>query len=401
MKQRILPFIIGLSALSVSASAAFYSVFGLSKLFAGASFQVMVMAASLEFAKLVVASLLYQYWSTINKLLRFYLCAAVLILILITSGGIYGYLSGAYQTTATQSELLDKGLKVIKMRQVRFEEQKNDLTLEKEQLNKSISDLRSSLSNPAQVQYIDKNSGQLITTTSSSARRTLERELDKTLDDRKETNIKLEEIQDSIIKLDRDILNLEISNEDQRELGPLKYLSEVTGYPMNQVVNWFLLLIIFVFDPLAIAMVIAANFAFSKVGGDKNTKEPKEPKIGGDVEEEFVDTKSTKDIGLEIKDDSVVEKLSGIIDSTKVDEVNVLAQYSNIEHKPIKPKEEDLKKLEQVLGLNKEIEGDIYGETDETSVKDSNDEISVEKKDIDKKILTYTKVVGDNNKEQE
>ena len=401
MKQRILPFIIGLSALSVSASAAFYSVFGLSKLFAGASFQVMVMAASLEFAKLVVASLLYQYWSTINKILRFYLCTAVLILILITSGGIYGYLSGAYQTTATQSELLDKGLKVIKMRQVRFEEQKNDLTLEKEQLNKSISDLRSSLSNPAQVQYVDKNSGQLITTTSSSARRTLERELDKTLDDRKETNIKLEEIQDSIIKLDRDILNLEISNEDQRELGPLKYLSEVTGYPMNQVVNWFLLLIIFVFDPLAIAMVIAANFAFSKVGGDKNDKDTKEPKSEGDVEEEFVDKKSTKDIGLDIKEDSVVEKLSGIIDSTKVNEGSVLAQYSNIEHKPIKPKEEDLKKLEQVLGLNKEIEGDIYGETDETSVKDSNDEISVEKKDIDKKILTYTKIVGDNNKEQE
>jgi len=401
MKQRILPFIIGLSALSVSASAAFYSVFGLSKLFAGASYQVMVMAASLEFAKLVVASLLYQYWSTINKILRFYLCTAVLILILITSGGIYGYLSGAYQTTATQSELLDKGLKVIKMRQVRFEEQKNDLTLEKEQLNKSISDLRSSLSNPAQVQYVDKNSGQLITTTSSSARRTLERELDKTLDDRKETNIKLEEIQDSIIKLDRDILNLEISNEDQRELGPLKYLSEVTGYPMNQVVNWFLLLIIFVFDPLAIAMVIAANFAFSKVGGDKNDKDTKELKSEGDVEEEFVDKKSTKDIGLDIKEDSVVEKLSGIIDSTKVNEGSVLAQYSNIEHKPIKPKEEDLKKLEQVLGLNKEIEGDIYGETDETSVKDSNDEISVEKKDIDKKILTYTKIVGDNNKEQE
>jgi hypothetical protein len=107
MKKRIFPFLIALSALSVSASAAFYSVFGLSKLFAGASYQVMVMATSLEFAKLVVASLLYQYWSTINKWLRLYLSLAVFVLILITSGGIYGFLSGAYQETATKSELLD------------------------------------------------------------------------------------------------------------------------------------------------------------------------------------------------------------------------------------------------------------------------------------------------------
>ena len=67
MKKYILPILIALSALSVSASAAFYSVYGLSKLFAGAAFQVVVMAGSLEVAKLVVASLLYQYWSKINK----------------------------------------------------------------------------------------------------------------------------------------------------------------------------------------------------------------------------------------------------------------------------------------------------------------------------------------------
>jgi len=70
LKRNFLPFIIAFSALSVSASAAFYSVSGLSKLFAGASFEVMIMAGSLEVAKLVVASLLYQYWDTINKGLR-------------------------------------------------------------------------------------------------------------------------------------------------------------------------------------------------------------------------------------------------------------------------------------------------------------------------------------------
>ena len=70
MKEHIFPFIVALSALSVSASATFYSVFGLSHLFAGASTEVIIMAGALEVAKLVVASLLYQYWDTINKILR-------------------------------------------------------------------------------------------------------------------------------------------------------------------------------------------------------------------------------------------------------------------------------------------------------------------------------------------
>ena len=113
MRERLFPLVIALSALAVSGSAAFYSVYGLSKLFAGASFQVMIMAGSLEFAKLVIASLLYQYWDTINKALKVYLSIACFILIVITSGGIYGFLSGAYQSTATQSELLDKSLMTV------------------------------------------------------------------------------------------------------------------------------------------------------------------------------------------------------------------------------------------------------------------------------------------------
>ena len=99
LRANIFPTIIALSALSVSASAAFYSVSGLSKLFAGATFEVIIMAGSLEVAKLVIASLLYQYWNTINKYLRTYLTIAAVILVLITSMGIYGFLSAAYQET--------------------------------------------------------------------------------------------------------------------------------------------------------------------------------------------------------------------------------------------------------------------------------------------------------------
>ena len=123
MKNRLLPYIIALSALFVSSSAIFYSVYGLSKLFAGASKAVIVMASSLEIAKLVVASLLYQYWDEINKLLRMYLTIACIILMLITSGGIYGFLSGAYQSTATKSELLDKHTLMLQTKQNRFKEQ--------------------------------------------------------------------------------------------------------------------------------------------------------------------------------------------------------------------------------------------------------------------------------------
>ena len=265
IKSRSFPFLIGLSALAVSGSAAFYSVFGLSKLFAGASLQVIIMAGSLEFAKLVTASLLYQYWNTINRWLKYYLSIAVFVLMIITSGGIYGFLSGAYQETATKSEFLDKSLAVLQTKQNRFEEQKTDLNIEKTQLNTTISDLRTSLSNPTSVSYWDENSQSVITTTSSSTRRALQSELKTAIEDRDNLNLKLEAVMDSVMRIDTELLDLEIGNEEQRELGPLKYLAETTGKDMGTVVNWFLLLIVFVFDPLAIALVVAANFAFSQI----------------------------------------------------------------------------------------------------------------------------------------
>ena len=321
IQERSFPFLIALSALAVSGSAAFYSVFGLSKLFAGASLQVIIMAGSLEFAKLVTASLLYQYWGTINKWLRFYLSVAVFVLMVITSGGIYGYLSGAYQETATKSEFLDKSLAVLQTKQTRFEENKTDLTIEKTQLNQTISNLRTSLSNPAQVQYVDKESGQLITTTSSSTRRALQSELETTITDRDNVNLKLEAVQDSIMRLDTELLDLEIGNEEQRELGPLKYLAEITDKDMGQVVNWFLLLIIFVFDPLAVAMVVAANFAFAQIRPKTVTREQVMAELDTEKNIENVVKKENIDISIidrlekmEAYDREVDEKLKTITD---------------------------------------------------------------------------------------
>jgi len=357
MKKRLFPILIALSALAVSGSAAFYSVFGLSKLFAGASLQVIIMAGSLEFAKLVVASLLYQYWGTINKVLRTYLAIATFILMVITSGGIYGFLSGAYQSTATQSELLDKSLVILNQKNIRFQETKEDLSIEKQGLTKSISDLRIALSNPAQVQYIDKESGTLITTSSSSARRALQSELKTTITERDGINLKIEAVMDSINKTDMVLLDKEISNEAESELGPLKYLAEVTGKPMNQVVNWFLLLIIFVFDPLAIALVVAANFAFDQIKRRDDEEECKKENLN--YEEQILEQEKITDEYLQ----DLEPYINHTEDNLDIDEnrMNVIGQngndglhYENIDSekiKPINPTEKDLEKLSKVLNI--------------------------------------------------
>ena len=111
--KKTLPWIILLSALSVSASAAFYSVYGLSKLFSSASTEVIIMASSLEISKLVIATLLHEYWNTLSKLLRFYLTLAVFVLVMITSAGIYGFLSSAYQETASADSITTRKVELI------------------------------------------------------------------------------------------------------------------------------------------------------------------------------------------------------------------------------------------------------------------------------------------------
>ena len=354
MKKRIFPFLIALSALAVSASAAFYSVFGLSKLFAGASTQVIIMAGSLEFAKLVCASLLYQYWGTINKWLRAYLSGAVLVLILITSGGIYGFLSGAYQETATKSEFLDKSLVVLQTKQNRFEEQKTDLTLEKTQLNKTISDLRTSLSNPTSVSYWDENSQSVITTTSSSTRRALQSELKTTIEDRDNINLKLDAVMDSVMRIDTELLDLEIGNEEQRELGPLKYLSETTGKDMGTVVNWFLLLIVFVFDPLAIAMVVAANFAFAQI---KPQKEDPPIKDLYKQTESFPQAEEDKEIEVEgpipLTSDQFTTSMDDYVPS--LDRLTDTTQTLLVEETELEDKEDDITFEEEIIIEDSEL----------------------------------------------
>jgi hypothetical protein len=271
-------FLLGLSALFIAVAAAYFSITGLSKLFAGASMAVILMASSLEFGKLISASFLYAYWDKINKLLRTYLVIGVSILVLITSAGIYGFLTSAYQVTADQLEIMDKGVSIIELKKERFEAQLQIANTERETLTQSINELSKGLANNV-IQYTD-GSGNLITTTSSATRNALERQLTSSQTQRNNLSSKIEALADSVTRLDIEILNLQSDNEVAGEIGTLKYLAEITGQPMSKIINWFALMIVFVFDPLAVTLVIAFNTAM-KIDSDEK-KIGKEFKLYGD-----------------------------------------------------------------------------------------------------------------------
>jgi hypothetical protein len=297
MKKKLFPWIIALSALAVSGSAAFYSVSGLGKMFAGASLQVMVLAGSLEFAKLVTASLLYQYWSSLNKLLKVYLSIATLILILITSAGIYGFLSAAYQETAFKVQNQDKNIEI---------------------LDKNISIIKTEISNyESQVKQKNDRVSQLTT-----IRTNLQSTQDVLIEKGKSTNAVRQQIKDvdsEIKRVDSEVsaLNDSISSKNSRislietnkldvssdsdlakEVGPLKYIAELTGKGLAEIVNWYIIVLMLVFDPLAIALVIAANFAFQKSKEDEDV----ETNTGNKIIEEDKENKKgeMKDIAKKI-----------------------------------------------------------------------------------------------------
>ena len=272
LKKGFLPFLIGFSALSVSASAAFYSVFGLSKLFAGASTEVMIMAGSLEIAKLVTASLLYQYWGTINKILRTYLAIATTVLILITSMGIYGFLSAAYQDTFNQLTLVENEKKFI---QQKIDFYQSDLDRYDEELNRisgNISTLSNAKATSIQVRDTTVSSG-VRNTISTAELRLAQSRIQVEEENRKGVQEKRTVAVDSLRKYQQQVLELENNTEVAGELGPLKYISGLTGYPMDKVINVLLLIIIFVFDPLAVSLVIASNFAYNQAFPKKKYKE--------------------------------------------------------------------------------------------------------------------------------
>lgn len=263
IQKNIFPSIIALSALSVSASAAFYSVSGLSKLFAGASFEVIVMAGSLEVAKLVIASLLYQYWDTLNKLLRTYLSVAAVVLVLITSMGIYGFLSAAYQETYQQLTVTENKISFLENKAKFYEDDVIRYEADLERISTNISTLSSAKATSIQVRDTTVASG-IRSTVSTAELRLAQQRIQVEEENKKAVQAKREIAADSLQKFKLEILDIQNNSTVAGELGPLQYLSGLTGTPMDKIINILLLVIIFVFDPLAISLVVAANFAFDQ-----------------------------------------------------------------------------------------------------------------------------------------
>ena len=300
LQRYTFPSLIALSALSVSASAAFYSVSGLSKLFAGASFEVIVMAGSLEVAKLVIASLLYQYWDTLNKLLRTYLTVAAVVLVLITSMGIYGFLSAAYQETYQKLTVTQNQIEFLENKAKFYQDDVNRYDEELNRISNNISTLSNAKATSIQIRDTTVSGG-VRSSVSTAELRLAQSRIGVEEENRKEVNQRRTVAADSLQKYKLDILELQNSADTVGELGPLQYLSGLTGTPMDKIINVLLLIIIFVFDPLAISLVIAANFAFDRARPKKN--------LYGEVEDNFYADDEWDDIEADLQDLPSVEDI--------------------------------------------------------------------------------------------
>jgi chromosome segregation ATPase len=393
MEKKLLPYLVVISALSVSLSAAFYSVTGLGKMFSGASMQVMIMMSSLEIAKLVLASLLYQYWGKLNRALKTYYFIALFVLMSITSAGIYGYLSSAYSETLNKVENIDKQVKVLETKRDMFQTQLNDARSEKERLNENIAELTKGVSNNF-VQSKDRN-GNIITTTSAANRKVYEEQLKSSQKRRDDILLVETSLNDSITKIDLKKLDLETNTDIAGEIGPLKYIAKLTGKSMDEVINWFIIALMLVFDPLAVSLVVGANVIFR----DKN-KEKEKLRLSEEIDQKVVEFEKRKE---EIKDleNNLELKVLDVSkredDISELEKVRLLEYQNKIDHlktefdtksQKLENRSAELDDLEKQISSNYEnIIKDLKLKQDsfDSFVKDEKDKIELLNKSISEK----------------
>ncbi len=398
MEKKLLPYLVLLSALSVSLSAAFYSVFGIGKLFSGASVQVMIMMTSLEIAKLVLASILYQYWDRFNMLLKTYYFIAVFVLMGITSAGIYGYLSSAYSETSNRMENVSSQVSVLNLKRSLYETQLKDIRDEKESIGQNISDLTKALSN----NYIETRGrdGQITRTTSSGNRKSFENQLQTSQKRRDDISLKEMTLSDSISSIDIQKLNLETNADLASEIGPLKYIAKLTNKTMDQVINWFIIALMLVFDPLAVSLVVGANVIFKD-----RSKEREKKKISDEIDEKIENFKNRQEemdkLNKEFDEKMQVieEKESDI--STREMEMESKMNQKEIElkslldakEKEMTIKEEDLKFREEEY---KKVESEIK------NLNEIRNSIKLEKNSIEeeKKLLKEREISIDKSRDE-
>lgn len=307
--RKLLPIFLLLSGLAVSATAAYYSIFGLSKLFAGASMQVVIMATALEIAKLVIASAVYRYWSIISPLLKTYLTTAVVLLVLITSLGVYGFLSSAYEQTANVDKIATMQIERIEANLERFESQKQDLETEKKRVLNDIDKLRTGVTT-----VLGASETAAALRNASQNRKLVQKQLDDAVKSRDALDIKLGQVVDSIYKYEGQVIEAKAANDTAAELGPLKYLSRLTGVDMDKIVNWFILLLVLVFDPLAVSLLIASSSILLNLSRKNERQEvlssvPALPPSQGSLPDENGITPESRPVESEVVVEDVIEEL--------------------------------------------------------------------------------------------
>ena len=250
-----LKYLVGFSALIIASCAAFFSVTGLGVLFSGASTAVMVMASSLEFAKLVAATYLKQKWDEIRGFNKWYLVSAVALLMLITSAGIFGYLSNAFQVQSLKLQQVDREILVHSTKI-------DQNTIQITQLSTQISEF-------------NKNQGKILDGGKVNSR--LIRSIDNRDKEIAKINKKIGELQDQNAKESEEINKIKVTNLDlEKEVGGFRFVAEAFGMELKNVVKFFIFLIVIVFDPLAVALIIAFN-------GMIETKKQKQRRLIGEI----------------------------------------------------------------------------------------------------------------------
>jgi hypothetical protein len=370
-------------ALSVAGCAAYFSVWGLSQLFAGASTAVIIMASVLEVGKIVTTTALHTYWHKLARGLKIYLTISVGILMIITSAGIYGFLSNAYQSTANKLELHEGELGVLEAKKQVFEKTIADNTKIIETKTKRAEQLNNLRGN--QESRLDKSTNNR---NQRNARKDIEGSdkqiqlLNTEIDALNAKNIVLS---DSVNVYNVKAIELKAGSEVAGEVGPLKYVSELTGTPMANVVNYMILLLIFVFDPLAIALILATNRVFELEG----RQTPLEPKFDY-PEMEVVDIKPTPGFATTIVE--VIKektKSEGVNEGVKIDEetgkLNLIydAQINDEDYILISKSEEPILEDEQHDDAAIDAVNDVVSDAvndESTTVSDKSVEVPIYKK---------------------
>jgi hypothetical protein len=238
-----LKYLVGFSALIIAGCAAFFSVTGLGVLFSGASLSVMIMAGSLELAKLVAATYLKQKWNEIGGFNKWYLTSAVALLMLITSAGIFGYLSNAFQAQSLKLQVVDREILVY---QTKIDQNTAQIT----QLNEQLGNLSSTQNT---ILEKGKVNSRLLRSVDAKDRQV------------SQLNKKIENLQTENAKNTEKINEIKLQNLDlEKEVGGFRFVAEAFGMELKNVVKFFIFLIVIVFDPLAVALIIAFNGLIGK-----------------------------------------------------------------------------------------------------------------------------------------